>query len=110
MVYGTEIDVWSAGCIFAELLQGQPLFGKHEEREVFDAICEELGSPDPEEWPEVVRLSGWESVVKNNREHKLRDTIRKNTLRVRQVRAQYWVLCWWRQVRAQHWVLCWLRD
>ena len=85
LVYGAEIDVWSAGCIFAELLQGQPLFGKHEEVQVWDAICEELGSPVPEEWPEVVHLSGWESCVKNNRAYKMPDTLRKNTLRVRQV-------------------------
>jgi hypothetical protein len=30
--YGPEVDVWSVGCIFAELLGRKPLFpGKHEQ-------------------------------------------------------------------------------
>mgnify|MGYP002717971011 FL=1 len=29
--YGEQVDIWSAGCIFAKMLQGKPLFtGRHQ--------------------------------------------------------------------------------
>jgi len=35
--YGPAVDMWSVGCIFAELLQGKPIFpGKDE---VSDVLC-----------------------------------------------------------------------
>lgn len=46
--YSQAIDVWSVGCIFAELLGRQPLFpGKNYKHQV-DLIVEVLGTPDDE--------------------------------------------------------------
>ncbi|OLL26743.1 Cyclin-dependent kinase G-2 [Neolecta irregularis DAH-3] len=46
--YDTAIDMWSIGCIFAELLTGKPLLqGKSE----LDQISKLLGVPSDEEWP-----------------------------------------------------------
>jgi hypothetical protein len=44
--YGTEIDIWSAGCILAEMYLGRPLFNGYSEREQLDNIFKLLGTPD----------------------------------------------------------------
>ncbi|ORX69264.1 kinase-like protein [Linderina pennispora] len=43
--YGTGIDMWSLGCIVAELLTGYPLFPGENEREQLACIIEVLGPP-----------------------------------------------------------------
>lgn len=76
--YGPDIDIWSAGCIFAELLAGSPIFGKDTEVDALYAICKTCGSPDPVDWPEVTALPGWEACRKEFRQSKLRtDLLRK---------------------------------
>ncbi|KAJ1953027.1 serine/threonine protein kinase, CMGC, dual-specificity [Dipsacomyces acuminosporus] len=45
--YGTGIDMWSLGCIAAELLTGYPLFPGENEREQLSCIVEVLGPPPP---------------------------------------------------------------
>jgi len=54
--YGTEVDMWSVGCIFAELVTGKPLFAGSDEEEQLEQIFKVRGSPDPEEWPRVKDL------------------------------------------------------
>ncbi|KAJ5362771.1 hypothetical protein N7541_003615, partial [Penicillium brevicompactum] len=44
--YDETIDVWSAGCIFAEMIQGKALFEGRNYVEQFCAITELLGTPD----------------------------------------------------------------
>jgi cyclin-dependent kinase 12/13 len=73
--YGPEIDIWSAGCIFAELLTGCPLFGKDTEIDALYSICKTCGSPDPSEWPEVQQLPGWEACRKEFKQNRLRATL-----------------------------------
>ena len=43
--YDTEVDIWSAGCIFAEMLQGKPLFPGKDHVHQFSIITELLGTP-----------------------------------------------------------------
>ncbi|TGZ62543.1 hypothetical protein CRM22_007387 [Opisthorchis felineus] len=43
--YGTAIDVWSFGCILAELLTGAPLFPGEDEGDQLACIIELLGMP-----------------------------------------------------------------
>lgn len=46
--YTPAIDVWSIGCIFAEVLTGKPLFpGKSVDHQL-DLITDLLGTPSPE--------------------------------------------------------------
>lgn len=46
MNYHTAIDVWSLGCILAELYTGYPLFPGENEQEQLACIMEILGTPD----------------------------------------------------------------
>lgn len=43
--YGTPIDMWSLGCILAELYTGYPLFPGENEVEQLACIMEVLGVP-----------------------------------------------------------------
>ncbi|KAJ9109229.1 Cyclin-dependent kinase catalytic subunit [Naganishia friedmannii] len=54
--YSTAIDMWSVGCIFAEMAMRQPLFpGDSEIDEIFK-IFRLLGTPNEDIWPGVSQL------------------------------------------------------
>lgn len=54
--YSTSIDIWSIGCIFAEMITRLPLFpGDSEIDEIF-RIFRVLGTPTEQTWPGVSRL------------------------------------------------------
>ncbi|KAK6904775.1 hypothetical protein I203_105591 [Kwoniella mangroviensis CBS 8507] len=54
--YTTAVDLWSIGCIFAELMQGQPLFPGKGEIDQINRIFQLLGRPNDELWPEYSSL------------------------------------------------------
>jgi len=54
--YTPAIDVWSVGCVFAELLQGKPLFRGKVEIDQLDQIFRILGTPDEKDWPGFTEL------------------------------------------------------
>lgn len=49
--YSTPIDVWSCGCIFAELLAMGPLFPGKSEVDQLNRIFKDLGTPNERVWP-----------------------------------------------------------
>lgn len=49
--YGAEVDMWSAGCIMAEMLTGRPLFPGQNEADQVQLICRVLGAPTEESMP-----------------------------------------------------------
>ncbi|XP_077965775.1 uncharacterized protein LOC120336204 isoform X1 [Styela clava] len=49
--YSTYIDIWSVGCIFAELLTMKPLFPGKSEIMQLNLIFKELGTPSEKIWP-----------------------------------------------------------
>jgi cyclin-dependent kinase len=49
--YSTQIDMWSVGCIFAEMVSGRPLFKGENEKDQLNKIFKIKGTPDPEKWP-----------------------------------------------------------
>ncbi|KAH9946780.1 Pkinase-domain-containing protein [Amylocystis lapponica] len=53
--YSTAVDMWSVGCIFAELLLKEPLFQAKGEIEMLSMIFKLLGSP-ANSWPEFNAL------------------------------------------------------
>ena len=52
--YGPEVDMWSAGCIFYEMLTKHPLFVSSDNTDVkqMQAIMNICGTPDDKDWPE----------------------------------------------------------
>ncbi|KAE8338345.1 hypothetical protein BDV24DRAFT_138244 [Aspergillus arachidicola] len=49
--YGTEIDMWSIGCIFGELLTKEPLLQGKNEVDQVSKIFALTGPPTPQTWP-----------------------------------------------------------
>lgn len=54
--YGTPIDVWSVGCIFAELMLRVPYFPGSSDIDQLSRIFTALGTPTEETWPGVSSL------------------------------------------------------
>lgn len=51
--YSTPVDVWSVGCIFAEMINQRPLFPGDSEIDELFKIFRTLGTPTEEAWPGV---------------------------------------------------------
>jgi len=43
--YNTKVDLWSLGCIVAELFTGEPLFPGKNEQEMLEYMMEIIGIP-----------------------------------------------------------------
>ncbi|XP_058731824.1 cyclin-dependent kinase G-2-like isoform X3 [Vicia villosa] len=56
--YSTAIDMWSLGCIMAELLSKEPLFNEKTEFDQLDKIFRILGTPNETIWPGFSKLPG----------------------------------------------------
>lgn len=54
--YSTSVDIWSVGCIFVEMQTGRPLFPGTSEQDQLQMIWKILGTPTPEQWPQIVEL------------------------------------------------------
>ncbi|CAG9319537.1 CDK3_1 [Blepharisma stoltei] len=54
--YTTAIDIWSIGCIFAEMVAGVPLFPGTSEHNQLYAIFRIMGTPNEENWSGVGSL------------------------------------------------------
>lgn len=54
--YSTAVDMWSVGCIFAELLLKEPLFEAKGEIELLSMIFKLLGPPTTHSWPDYHTL------------------------------------------------------
>ncbi|XP_022776273.1 cyclin-dependent kinase G-2 isoform X2 [Durio zibethinus] len=56
--YSTAIDMWSLGCIMAELLSKEPLFNGKTEFDQLDKIFRTLTTPNETIWPGFSKLPG----------------------------------------------------
>ncbi|CAL9124978.1 cell division control protein 2 homolog [Musa acuminata AAA Group] len=59
--YSTPVDVWSVGCIFAEMANQRPLFPGDSEIDELFKIFRILGTPNEEIWPGVTSLPDFKS-------------------------------------------------
>lgn len=57
--YSTPVDIWSVGCIFAELVRGEPLFTGDSEIQQLFCIFKLLGTPTEESWSGITKYKVW---------------------------------------------------
>ncbi|CAL9003091.1 unnamed protein product [Prunus brigantina] len=57
--YSTGVDMWSVGCIFAEMVRRQALFPGDSEFQQLLHIFRLLGTPTDKQWPGVSALRDW---------------------------------------------------
>ncbi|XWS44586.1 hypothetical protein CRYUN_Cryun15aG0059700 [Craigia yunnanensis] len=57
--YSTAVDMWSVGCIFAEMVRRQALFPGDSEFQQLLHIFRLLGTPTEKQWPGVSSLRDW---------------------------------------------------
>merc|ERR1712224_318686 len=64
--YGLSVDIWSIGCIFAELVRKTPPFQGDSEVQQLIYIFKLLGTPCHATWPNVEKLKDWHEFPKWN--------------------------------------------
>ncbi|NXI45289.1 ICK kinase, partial [Galbula dea] len=69
--YSSPIDIWAVGCIMAEVYTLRPLFPGASEIDTIFKICQVLGTPKKNDWPEGYQLSAsmnfrWPQCIPNN--------------------------------------------
>jgi cyclin-dependent kinase 6 len=82
--YSSSVDIWSLGCIFAELYLKRPLFAGKSDIDQLYKIFEIMGLPSQQDWPEqsviplesfkknlnLIKLNGGESTMNANKHGK----------------------------------------
>jgi len=63
--YSTPVDIWSIGCIFAEMANKTPLFRGDSEIDQLFRIFRTLGTPTEEVWPGVSELPDFKVTFPN---------------------------------------------
>ena len=57
--YSTSVDLWSVGCILAEMVNGGIFFQGYSEKEQIQKIFKMLGTPNIKELPIYEKFPGW---------------------------------------------------
>lgn len=60
--YTSAVDMWSVGCIFWEMLVGQPCFPGQSELGQLFLIFKSMGTPTEKNWPGVKKLQHFQSI------------------------------------------------
>lgn len=75
--YDTAVDLWSVGCIFAELLLREPLFPGKSEADQLARIYAVLGAPDEAAWPGYAALPHARTAPRTPAQRTLRHHMRR---------------------------------
>ncbi|GAB7352951.1 hypothetical protein MBLNU459_g3526t1 [Dothideomycetes sp. NU459] len=59
--YNTSIDIWSAGCIMAEMYSGRPLFPGTTNEDQLQKIFRLMGTPSERSWPGISQFPEYKS-------------------------------------------------
>ena len=57
--YTNSIDLWSVGCIFAEIVTGKPFFPGSDAKEQLKLIFKTMGTPTNQSWPGVSNFTNY---------------------------------------------------
>ncbi|XP_053990284.1 cyclin-dependent kinase 2 homolog isoform X2 [Hylaeus volcanicus] len=60
--YSTHVDIWSVGCIFAEMINGYPLFPGTNEQDQLLRIFQILGTPTLQTWLEILNVTHFDKM------------------------------------------------
>lgn len=74
--YGTAVDIWSAGCILAEIILGRPMFTGKDDMGQLKLIFDLIGTPTEKTWEgfnDLKLLRTGEVVIDKPRRPKLRE-------------------------------------
>mmetsp|Transcript_27845 Transcript_27845/g.55747 ORF Transcript_27845/g.55747 Transcript_27845/m.55747 type:complete len:1148 (-) Transcript_27845:67-3510(-) len=74
--YGCAVDIWSAGCIFAEIILGRPIFTGKAEMDQLKLIFDLIGTPTERSWEgfrELKLIRTGEFSIDKPRKPRLRD-------------------------------------
>ena len=58
--YTTSVDIWSVGCIFAEIVNRTPLFAGQNDLDQLTKIFQIRGTPNMDDWPGLTELPLYE--------------------------------------------------
>merc|ERR1711871_838079 len=61
--YSTAVDVWSVGCIFAEMIEGEPLFMGVTEIDQLFQIFYKMGTPSSDAWPAFTSMPNYQKAL-----------------------------------------------
>ncbi|KAI4599909.1 TFIIH complex serine/threonine-protein kinase subunit kin28 [Pestalotiopsis sp. 9143b] len=62
--YSGAVDIWSVGCVIAELVLRVPYMAGNTELEQIKLICDFVGTPTEDNWPGVTSLKGYTTADK----------------------------------------------
>jgi len=74
--YGTAVDIWSAGCILAEIILGRPIFTGKTEMDQLKLIFDLMGTPNERSWEgfaELKLIRTGDVTIDKEKRPKLRD-------------------------------------
>lgn len=73
--YSTPVDIWSIGCIFAEMVRKAPLFAGDSEIDQLYKIFHALGTPNDEMWERVTELPEYAQTFPKWHKRHIGDTV-----------------------------------
>lgn len=73
--YSTSVDIWSVGCIFAEMVNGTPLFPGTNDEDQLIKVYQVLGSPSEETWKGMKDLPGYRADLSEFPAKSLKDIV-----------------------------------
>ncbi|XP_033730820.1 cyclin-dependent kinase 1-like, partial [Pecten maximus] len=75
--YSTPVDIWSIGCIFAEMITKRPLFHGDSEIDQLFRIFRTLTTPTEEDWPGVTNMPDYKPTFPNWRTNQLASAVKQ---------------------------------
>lgn len=78
-LYATAVDIWSLGCIFAEMVLRKTLFAGDSEIDQLYKIFHMMGTPNEKNWPGVSQLPEYRAIFPKWDEENLPNGIKNHS-------------------------------